>query len=58
MSKQDRRYAIGVCLFIFLSLGFAGWYENYQPVPQPSVEQMMAASDREVERNLTLGGGR
>lgn len=49
MSKKDERYAKLVCLLIFLAMGFAGWYQNYEPVPQPSLEQMVKACDRNVD---------
>ncbi len=46
MSKGDKRYAIAVCVFVFLVMGFCGWYENYVPAPQPNIEQIMLAGDR------------
>jgi hypothetical protein len=58
MSKGDKRYAIAVCVFVFLAMGFCGWYENHVPAPQPSIEQMVRACDREVARNMSQQGER
>lgn len=44
MSRNDRRYAVAVCLFVFLAMGFAGWYENYEPTARPDVERIMQTS--------------
>jgi hypothetical protein len=29
---SERTYAKAVCWFVFLAMGFCGWYENYVPV--------------------------
>lgn len=52
---SETRYAIMVCVFFVLALGFVGWYEHCeQPAPQPSVEQMMIMADREAEAYIAL----
>ena len=54
MHKNDKRQALVVCLLVLLAMGFSGWYENYVPVPQPTVQQMMQACDREAERSVRM----
>lgn len=51
--NNDTRYALIVCGLVVLSMGFAGWYENHVPTPQPSIEQMVGLCDREVMRNMS-----
>lgn len=40
---SEKRYAIVVCLLVFLAMGFCGWYENYEPAPQADLERLVAA---------------
>ncbi|CAB4211757.1 hypothetical protein UFOVP1419_18 [uncultured Caudovirales phage] len=46
MNKHEMRYAVLVCLLVVLAMGFAGWYENHDVVPQPSLREMAQQVDR------------
>jgi hypothetical protein len=56
MDRNEKRYAVLVCLFIVLALGISGWYQNHEPIPQPDVGQVMRLCDQEVARNVGVVG--
>lgn len=41
--NNDTRYAVVVGCLVLLAMGFAGWYENYVPVPQPNLDRVYTA---------------
>jgi hypothetical protein len=48
MSKREKLHGVVVFLLLVAAMGVAGWYENHDVVPQPTVTEMMEAVNRSL----------